>query len=134
MNNNGIYNPYTQFNNSINQTNFIPNNYQNINNNSSPAPLTQAYIPSNNIGPQISSNGNPIILATTHLPRSYYDDIIDNLELVSLNMINDLKVLIKNQKNVKVSQFDTTEFINLKDAVREQFMDVKDYRESQKNK
>ena len=134
MNNNGIYNPYTQFNNSINQTNFIPNNYQNINNNSSPAPLTQAYIPSNNIGPQISSNGNPIILANTHLPRSYYDDIIDNLELVSLNMINDLKVLIKNQKNVKVSQFDTTEFINLKDAVREQFMDVKDYRESQKNK
>ena len=134
MNNNGIYNPYTQFNNSINQTNFIPNNYQNINNNSSPAPLTQAYIPSNNIGPQISSNGNQIILANTHLPRSYYDDIIDNLELVSLNMINDLKVLIKNQKNVKVSQFDTTEFINLKDAVREQFMDVKDYRESQKNK
>ena len=134
MNNNGIYNPYTQFNNSINQSNFIPNNYQNINNNSSPAPLTQAYIPSNNIGPQISSNGNPIILANTHLPRSYYDDIIDNLELVSLNMINDLKVLIKNQKNVKVSQFDTTEFINLKDAVREQFMDVKDYRESQKNK
>ena len=134
MNNNGIYNPYTQFNNSINQTNFIPNNYQNINNNSSPAPLTQAYIPSNTIGPQISSNGNPIILANTHLPRSYYDDIIDNLELVSLNMINDLKVLIKNQKNVKVSQFDTTEFINLKDAVREQFMDVKDYRESQKNK
>jgi hypothetical protein len=88
----------------------------------------------NNIGPQISSNGNPIILANTHLPRSYYDDIIDNLELVSLNMINDLKVLIKNQKNVKVSQFDTTEFINLKDAVKEQFMDVKDFRESQKNK
>ena len=135
MNNNGIYNPYTQFNNSINQTNYIPNNYQNINNNTSPpAPLTQAYIPSNNIGPQISSNGNQIILANTHLPRSYYDDIIDNLELVSLNMINDLKVLIKNQKNVKVSQFDTTEFINLKDAVREQFMDVKEYRESQKNK
>ena len=136
MNNNGIYNPYTQFNNSINQTNYIGNNYQNNNNNinSSPAPLTQMYIPSNSIGPQYSSNGNQIILANTHLPRSYYDDIIDNLELVSLNMINDLKVLIKNQKNVKVSQFDTTEFINLKDAVREQFMDVKDYRESQKNK
>lgn len=134
MNNNGIYNPYSQFNNSINQTNYIGNNYQNINNNASPAPLTQMYIPSNNIAPQISSNGNPIILANTHLPRSYYDDIIDNLELVSLNMINDLKVLIKNQKNVKVSQFDTSEFINLKDAVREQFMDVKDYRESQKNK
>ena len=133
MNGNGIYNPYTQFNNSINQTNYIGNNYQNINN-SSPAPLTQMYIPSNNIGPQISSNGNQIILANTHLPRSYYDDIIDNLELVSLNMINDLKVLIKNQKNVKVSQFDTTEFINLKDAVREQFMDFKDYRESHKNK
>ena len=78
MNNNGIYNPYTQFNNSINQTNFIGNNYQNYNN-SSPAPLTQMYIPSNNIGPQISSNGNQIILANTHLPRSYYDDIIDNL-------------------------------------------------------
>ena len=135
MNNNGIYNPYTQFNNSINQTNYIGNNYQNINNNNaSPAPLTQMYIPSNNIAPQISSNGNQIILANTHLPRSYYDDIIDNLELVSLNMINDLKVLIKNQKNVRVSQFDTSEFINLKDAVREQFMDVKDYRESQKNK
>ena len=133
MNSNGIYNPYSQFNNSINQTNYIGNNYQNKNN-SSPAPLTQMYIPSNNIGPQISSNGNQIILANTHLPRSYYDDIIDNLELVSLNMINDLKVLIKNQKNVKVSQFDTTEFINLKDAVREQFMDFKDYRESHKNK
>ena len=133
MNGNGIFNPYSQYNNSINQTNYINNNYQN-NSNSSPAPLTQMYIPSNNIGPQISSNGNQIILANTHLPRSYYDDIIDNLELVSLNMINDLKVLIKNQKNIKVSQFDTTEFINLKDAVREQFMDVKDYRESQKNK
>ena len=133
MNGNGIFNPYSQFNNSINQTNYINNNYQNMNN-SSPAPLTQVYIPSNNIAPQISSNGNQIVLANTHLPRSYYDDIIDNLELVSLNMINDLKILIKNQKNVKVSQFDTTEFINLKDAVREQFMDVKDYRESQKNK
>ena len=134
--NNGIYNPYTQYNNSINQTNYIGNNPQNINsiNNASTASITQMYIPSNNVGPQISSNGNPIILANTHLPRSYYDDIIDNLELVSLNMINDLKVLIKNQKNVKVSQFDTTEFINLKDAVREQFMDVKDFRESQKNK
>ena len=133
MNGNGIFNPYSQFNNSINQTNYINNNYQNMNN-SSPAPPTQMYIPSNNIAPQISSNGNQIVLANTHLPRSYYDDIIDNLELVSLNMINDLKILIKNQKNVKVSQFDTTEFINLKDAVREQFMDVKDYRESQKNK
>ena len=130
--NNGIYNPYSQYNNSINQTNYIGSTVQSIN--GSPAPVTQMYVPSNNIGPQISSNGNPIILANTHLPRSYYDDIIDNLELVSLNMINDLKVLIKNQKNVKVSQFDTTEFINLKDAVREQFMDVKDYRESQKNK
>ena len=47
-------------------------------------------------------------------------DIIDNLELVTLNMINDLKVLIKNQKNIKVSQFDTTEFIDLKDTIREQ--------------
>jgi hypothetical protein len=28
----------------------------------------------------------------------------------------------------------TTEFINLKDAVREQFMEVKDYKESHKNK
>ena len=134
MNNNGIYNPYTQFNNSINQTNYIGNNNQNLNNSSPAPPLTQMYIPSNNIGPQISSNANQIILANTHLPRSYYDDIIDNLELVSLNMINDLKVLIKNQKNVKVSHFDTTEFINVKDAVREQFMDFKDYRESQKNK
>ena len=131
--NNGIYNPYSQFNNSINQTNYIGSTVQSTNG-SSPAPVTQMYIPSNNIGPQISSNGNPIILANTHLPRSYYDDIIDNLELVSLNMINDLKVLIKNQKNVKVSQFDTTEFINLKDAVREQFMEMKDYKDSHKNK
>ena len=137
MNGNGIYNPYTQFNNSINQTNFIPNNnYQNLNsiNNSPPPPPTQIYIPSNNIGPQLSSNGNPIILANTHLPRSYYDDIIDNLELVSLNMINDLKVLIKNQKNIKVSQFDTTEFVDLKDTIREQFLDVKDIRDEHKNK
>ena len=134
MNNNGIYNIYNKYNNSINQTTYMGNNYQRINNNSNPAPVTQMYIPSNNITPPISSNGNQIILANTHLPRSYYDDIIDNLELVSLNMINDLKVLIKNQKNVRVSQFDTTEFITLKDAVREQFMDVKDFRESQKNK
>ena len=138
MNGNGIYNPYTQFNNSINQTNFIPtNNYQgnqNIINNPPQAAMTQVYIPSNNIGPQLSSNGNPIILANTHLPRSYYDDIIDNLELVSLNMINDLKVLIKNQKNMKVSQFDTTEFVDLKDTVREQFLDVKDIRDEHKNK
>ena len=125
--NNGIYNPYSQYNNSINQTNYIGSTIQGTNG-SAPAPVTQMYVPSNNIGPQISSNGNPIILANTHLPRSYYDDIIDNLELVSLNMINDLKVLIKNQKNVKVSQFDTTEFINLKDTVREQFMDVKDFK------
>ena len=131
--NNGIYNPYSQFNNSINQTNYIGSTVQSTNG-SSPAPVTQMYIPSNNIGPQISSNGNPIILANTHLPRSHYDDTIDNLELVSLNMINDLKVLIKNQKNVKVSQFDTTEFINLKDAVREQFMEMKDYKDSHKNK
>ena len=138
MNGNGIYNPYTQFNNSINQTNFIPtNNYQdnqNTINNPPQAAMTQVYIPSNNIGPQLSSNGNPIILANTHLPRSYYDDIIDNLELVSLNMINDLKVLIKNQKNMKVSQFDTTEFVDLKDTVREQFLDVKDIRDEHKNK
>ena len=136
MNGNGIYNPYTQYNNSINQTNYIPNNYQNINNlNTAPPPQpTQIFIPSNNIGPQLSSNGNPIILANTHLPRSYYDDIIDNLELVSLNMINDLKVLIKNQKNMKVSQFDVNEFIDLKDAVREQFLDVKDIRDEHKNK
>ena len=136
MNGNGIYNPYTQYNNSINQTNYIPNNYQNINNlnTAPPAQPTQIFIPSNNIGPQLSSNGNPIILANTHLPRSYYDDIIDNLELVSLNMINDLKVLIKNQKNMKVSQFDVNEFIDLKDAVREQFLDVKDIRDEHKNK
>ena len=138
MNGNGIYNPYAQFNNSINQTNFIPtNNYQNnqntINNPPQPA-MTQVYIPSNNFGPQLSSNGNPIILSNTHLPRSYYDDIIDNLELVSLNMINDLKVLIKNQKNIKVSQFDTTEFVDLKDTIREQFLDVKDIRDEHKNK
>ena len=137
MNGNGIYNPYTQFNNSINQTNFIPdNNYQNQNtiNNPQQPQMTQIYIPSNNIGAQLSSNGNPIILANTHLPRSYYDDIIDNLELVSLNMINDLKVLIKNQKNIKVSQFDTTEFVDLKDTIREQFLDVKDFRDENKNK
>ena len=137
MNGNGIYNPYTQFNNSINQTNFIPdNNYQNQNtiNNPPQSQMTQIYIPSNNIGAQLSSNGNPIILANTHLPRSYYDDIIDNLELVSLNMINDLKVLIKNQKNIKVSQFDTTEFVDLKDTIREQFLDVKDFRDENKNK
>ena len=136
MNGNGIYNPYTQFNNSINQTNFPSNNYQNINtiNDPSPGQGTQVYIPSNNIGPQLSSNGNPIILSNTHLPRSYYDDIIDNLELVSLNMINDLKVLIKNQKNMKVSQFDTTEFVDLKDTIREQFLDVKDIRDEHKNK
>ena len=117
INGNGIYNPYTQYNNSINQTNYIPNNYQAMNN-INPAPMgsqTQIFIPSNNVGPQLSSNGNPIILANTHLPRSYYDDINDNLELITLNMINDLKVLIKNQKVVKVAQFDTTEFINLKD-------------------
>ena len=136
MNGNGIYNPYTQFNNSINQTNFLSNNYQNINtiNNPPPGQVTQVYIPSNNVGPQLSSNGNPIILSNTHLPRSYYDDIIDNLELVSLNMINDLKVLIKNQKNMKVSQFDTTEFVDLKDTIREQFLDVKDIRDEYKNK
>ena len=136
MNGNGIYNPYTQFNNSINQTNFPSNNYQNINtiNNPPPGQITQVYIPSNNVGPQLSSNGNPIILSNTHLPRSYYDDIIDNLELVSLNMINDLKVLIKNQKNMKVSQFDTTEFVDLKDTIREQFLDVKDIRDEHKNK
>ena len=137
MDGNGIYNPYTQYNNSINQTNFIPNNYQsqkNITNNNPPPLMTQMYIPSNNIGPQLSSNGNPIILSNTHLPRSYYDDIIDNLELVTLNMINDLKVLIKNQKNIKVSQFDTTEFVDLKDTIREQFLDVKDIRDEHKNK
>ena len=136
INGNGIYNPYTQYNNSINQTNYIPNNYQAMNN-INPAPMgsqTQIFIPSNNVGPQLSSNGNPIILANTHLPRSYYDDINDNLELITLNMINDLKVLIKNQKAVKVAQFDTTEFINLKDTVREQFLDIKDIRDNQKNK
>ena len=135
MDGNGIYNPYTQYNNSINQTNYPPNNYQNTNNiNNNQPQMTQVFIPSNNIGPQLSSNGNPIILSNTHLPRSYYDDIIDNLELVTLNMINDLKVLIKNQKNMKVSQFDTTEFIDLKDTVREQFLDVKDFRDNHKNK
>ena len=135
MNGNGIYNPYTQYNNSINQTNYPPNNYQNTNNiNNNQPQMTQVFIHSNNIGPQLSSNGNPIILSNTHLPRSYYDDIIDNLELVTLNMINDLKVLIKNQKNMKVSQFDTTEFIDLKDTVREQFLDVKDFRDNHKNK
>ena len=135
MNGNGIYNPYTQYNNSINQTNYPPNNYQNTNNiNNNQPQMTQVFIPSNNIGPQLSSNGNPIILSNTHLPRSYYDDIIDNLELVTLNMINDLKVLIKNQKNMKVSQFDTTEFIDLKDTIREQFLDVKDFRDNHKNK
>ena len=135
MNENGIYNPYTQYNNSINQTNYPPNNYQNANTINNPQPqMTQIFIPSNNIGPQLSSNGNPIILSNTHLPRSYYDDIIDNLELVTLNMINDLKVLIKNQRNIKVSQFDTTEFIDLKDTVREQFLDVKDFRDNHKNK
>ena len=49
-------------------------------------------------------------------------------------MINDLKVLIKNQKNIKVSQFDTTEFIDLKDTIREQLLDVKDIRDNNKNK
>ena len=136
MDGNGIYNPYTQYNNSINQTNYIPNNYQSQNkiNNPPQTQLTQVFIPSNNIGPQLSSNGNPIILSNTHLPRSYYDDILDNLELVTLNMINDLKVLIKNQKNIKVAQFDTTEFVDLKDTVREQFLDVKDIRDEHKNK
>ena len=39
-----------------------------------------------------------VALDNTYLPRNYYDDIIDNLELVSLNMINDLKSLIKSNK------------------------------------
>ncbi len=136
---NGIYNPYSQYNTSINQTNMLPVRSQsssalNNNNTLNAAPLTQPYIPSNSQIDPISSNGNRIILSNTYLPRSYYDDIIDNLELVSLNMINDLKVLINNQKNVRVSKFDTNQLLNLKDAVKEQFIDVKDFREKQKNK
>ena len=132
-----LYNPYNEYNRSINQTNYpIGNAIASQNNNIgyNPSSITQPYIPSNNINPPISSNGNPIVLANTYLPRSYYDDIIDNLELISLNMINDLKVLIKNQKSIKVTKFDTSEFISVKDAVKDQIVDVKDYREKQKQK
>ena len=136
MNGGSLYNPYNAYNNSINQTNYPIGNPMTPQNNIgySPSSITQPYIPSNNINPPLTSNGNQIVLANTYLPRSYYDDIIDNLELISLNMINDLKVLIKNQKSIKVTKFDTSEFVTVKDAVKEQIIDVKEYREKQKQK
>ena len=75
-----------------------------------------------------------IALDNTYLPRNYYDDIIDNLELVSLNMINDLKSLIKSQKKIKVNRFDKNSLTNLSGAVKEQFFDVSEIRERQKQK
>ena len=75
-----------------------------------------------------------VALDNTYLPRNYYDDIIDNLELVSLNMINDLKSLIKSQKKIKVNRFDKNSLTNLSGAVKEQFFDVGEIRERQKQK
>ena len=75
-----------------------------------------------------------VALDNTYLPRNYYDDIIDNLELVSLNMINDLKSLIKSQKKIKVNRFDKNSLTNLSTAVKEQFFDVSEIRERQKQK
>ena len=81
----------------------------------------------------INSNQN-IALDNTYLPRNYYDDVIDNLELVSLNMINDLKSLIKSQKKMKVNRFDKSSLTNLQGAVKEQFFEVGEYRQRQKQK
>ena len=75
-----------------------------------------------------------VALDNTYLPRNYYDDIVDNLELVSRNMINDLKSLIKSQKKIKVNRFDKNSLTNLSGAVKEQFFDVGEIRERQKQK
>ena len=44
---------------------------------------------------------NEVVLGNTHLPRQFYDDVIDNLELMSLNFIGDLKSLIKKHSKLK---------------------------------
>ena len=98
---NAIYNPYSQYNNQIgNMTSPITPNFNNNINNNQFNNQQQTVIP--------NTNEHNYVIANTYLPKNYYEDIQDNLELISLNMINDLKTLIKNQKKTKVAKFDTT--------------------------
>ena len=116
-----LYNPYANFQNNVNQTSPIIPGADMVR---KPEPV---------IIPQTNNVGK-IILADTHLPRSYYDDILDNLELVSLNIVNDIKTLIKNQKNMKVNRFQSNILSNMKNSIKEQFYEVEQFREKEKLK
>lgn len=117
---NRVYNPYNDY-------------YNNINNQT---PLMMPHIQQGPLPPQLQPTviPPPVILANTYLPKTYYEDIIDNLELVSLNMINDLKALKRNQKHLKVNRFDPNFLSNLKSSIREQFTEVEEFREKEKYK
>ena len=125
---NAVYNPYSQYNNQIgNMTSPItPNFNNNINNNNQFNNQQQTVIP--------NTNEHNYVIANTYLPKNYYEDIQDNLELISLNMINDLKTLIKNQKKMKVAKFDTTLIHNMQNSIKDQFYEVEKHREKYKNK
>ena len=122
---NAVYNPYSQYNNQAgNMTTPFNPNFNNNNNQFNNQ--QQTVIP--------NTNEHNYVIANTYLPKNYYEDIQDNLELISLNMINDLKTLIKNQKKMKVAKFDTTLIHNMQNSIKDQFYEVEKHREKYKNK
>ena len=122
---NAVYNPYSQYNNQVgNMTTPFNPNFNNNNNQFNNQ--QQTVIP--------NTNEHNYVIANTYLPKNYYEDIQDNLELISLNMINDLKTLIKNQKKMKVAKFDTTLIHNMQNSIKDQFYEVEKHREKYKNK
>ena len=117
----GLFNPYANYQQQVNQTSPILPGSDTL---PKPQPVI---IPQNNYLGRI-------ILSDTHLPRSYYDDIIDNLELVTLNIVNDIKTLIKNQRKMKVNKFQSNILTNMKSSIKEQFYEVEHFREKEKLK
>ena len=117
----GLFNPYANYQQQVNQTSPILPGSDTL-----PKPQPVIIPQTNNLG--------RIILSDTHLPRSYYDDIIDNLELVTLNIVNDIKTLIKNQRKMKVNKFQSNILTNMKSSIKEQFYEVEHFREKEKLK
>jgi hypothetical protein len=99
-----------------------------------PNPLYNSYAPPPFIPPQMLPQKENIILAKTYLPESYYDDVIDNLELVTLHMINDIKTLTKKQKSIQTKAMDSSLLKEKREDIRETFDKVEEKRDEQQKR
>jgi hypothetical protein len=99
-----------------------------------PNPMYNSYAPPPFIPPQMLPQKENIILAKTYLPESYYDDVIDNLELITLHMINDIKTLTKKQKSIQTKAMDSSLLKEKREDIRETFDKVEEKRDEQQKR